>query len=170
MSRGRQGAPPSRPPVSLATGDTTVVCVGNTLMADDGVAAAVARDLEARGLPRHCSLDVRAHADMSLVGILRQSRRVIVVDAIDLGAEPGSVYRFTPEDAGIVAMRSHNTHGMGLGYAVASAKLLGAEPDVIVYGIQVGDIRPSPDTLSEQVAAAVPDVAALVSDELRRPA
>lgn len=165
---GRTAAPRSSrvPPTGRAEGGTRILCIGNTLMADDGVGAAVARAIDEAGLPEGCILDVRAHADMSIVGVLRSSDAVVVVDAVDVHAEPGSVFRFTPQQAGLTEMRSHNTHGMGLGYAVVSAKLMGSNTPVVVYGVQVGDVRPRPDSLSPAVAAAVPDVARMVVEEV----
>ncbi|MBE0477361.1 MAG: hydrogenase maturation protease [Coriobacteriia bacterium] len=150
-----------RPPAAVA-----VVCLGNTLMCDDGVAAAVARLLGSR-LPREAALHVQAHADQTLVSILRGSSAVVVVDALDAGAPPGAVFRFDPDEAGVTRTRSHNMHGMGLGYALTNARLLGADPRVVVFGVQVGDVRPAPDTLSPRVASAVPDVAELVAAEVR---
>ena len=160
---GPSGLPvPPRPEVA----PVTVVCLGNTLMADDGIGAATARELRDGGVPPGCVLDVRMYADMSLVGILRASSAVVVVDAIDAGSDPGAIFRFTPDQAGITEMRSHNTHGMGLGYAVSSARMLGVDPPVVVFGVQVGDVRPLPDTLSPAVEAAVPEVASLVREEV----
>lgn len=157
----RAGAP------GIAAPSLAIVCIGNTLMCDDGVGAAVARELERIGVPEGTALHVRQNADMGLVGLLRESAAAIAVDAVDLGAEPGTVFRFTPDEAGLTRMRSHNIHGMGLGYALTHARLLGADPEVVVFGVQPGDIRPLPDTLSTEVAASVERVAALVAEEAR---
>jgi hypothetical protein len=48
-----------------------------------------------------------------------------------------------------------------------AAQLQGACPDVIVYAVQIGDITCGFDTLTDDVAAAIPDVAAMVVAEAR---
>ena len=170
----------------------TVIGVGNTLMGDDGVGVAVVRRLLAEaghdltpehggpiaaGVGRHVpdafgpGLDavVGETAGLGLIGHFRVSRTVVVVDALDAadqGAEPGQVFRFDPDEAGVTALRSNNIHGMGVPHLVANARLTGADPEVVVYAVQVGDVRPRPDELTPEVAAAVPDVVAMIRADL----
>lgn len=145
---------------------TTVLCIGNTVMGDDGVGAAVARLLQERS-DLDVSIVVRANAELALIGYFEGDSRVIVVDAIDAGTEPGSVFRFDPDEAGVTELRSNNIHGMGVGYIVTNARLSGHRPSVIIYGVQVGDVRPRPDQLTDEVAAVVPLVAEMIAHEVR---
>lgn len=110
------------------------------------------------------SCDGLAH--MGLVRHFRESDAVVVIDAIDAGAAPGAVFRFDPDEAGVTELRSNNIHGMGVGYLLTNARLLGARPRVIVYAIQVGDVRPS-DDLTAEVAEACAEVGRMVLGELR---
>jgi hydrogenase maturation protease len=108
-------------------------------------------------------------AGLGLIGHFRESLAVIVVDALDAadqGAAPGQVFRFSPDDAGIVTLRSNNIHGMGVPHLVAHARLTGADPEVVVFAVQVGDVHPRPDTLTPEVAAAVPHVVRLIEEEI----
>lgn len=145
---------------------TTVVCIGNSLMGDDGLGAAVARELRKDGGSEGLCIVERPNADMGLIGHFSRPGRVIVVDAMDTGSPPGAVFRFDPDDVGVTELRSNNIHGMGVGFLMTSARLAGHDPDVTVYGVQVGDVRPNPDTLSEDVAAAVPEVARMVLGDI----
>jgi len=146
---------------------TTVVGIGNTFMGDDGVGPFITRLIREND---HAGLSVnvidRPNADMGMLKHFRESQRIIVIDGLDVGGEPGSVYRFTPLSAGMVSLRSNNIHGMGVGHVVASAWLCGACPDVIIYGVQVGDVRPNPDNLTPEVEDAARCVAELVEGEL----
>lgn len=144
---------------------TTVLCIGNTLMGDDGVGAAVAHELGEREVER-CRVVVRANAEMGLLKYFLDGDRIIVVDALDAGAEAGSVFRFTPDQAGVTELRSNNIHGMGIGFLVTNARLSGHDPDVTIYGVQVGDVRPIGDVLSEPVSSAVPLVAKMIAEEI----
>lgn len=149
---------------------TMVLGIGNTFMGDDGVGAVVARLVrEQTHETVGAEIMDRPNADIGVLSHFRGTPRIIVIDAIDIGAEPGSVYRFTPDDAGITSLRSNNIHGMGVGNLVAYARLAGADPEVIIYGIQVGDVRPNPDTLTPEVAQAAQEVAAMVEHELEHP-
>jgi hydrogenase maturation protease len=144
----------------------TVLGIGNTLMGDDGIGAVVVRRLAERGLAEDVRVIERAAADMGLVRYFLDSERVVVVDALDAGAEPGSVFRFDPDDAGVTALRSNNIHGMGVGYLVTNARLIGARPEVVVYGVQVGDVRPRPDSLSACVHEAVEPLVEMIERDL----
>jgi hydrogenase maturation protease len=146
-----------------------VLGVGNTLMCDDGVGVAVARALLADGgLPAGVEVVCGETAGMGLVGFFRDSDAVVFVDAIDVGEEPGTVFRFGPDEAGVTALRSNNIHGMGVGYLLTCARLAGADPEVVCVAVQVGDVRPLPDELTPPVAAALPKVVDLVRREAVR--
>jgi hydrogenase maturation protease len=148
---------------------TAIVGVGNTLMGDDGVGVQVARSLLGEGpLPDGVEVVLGETAGMALLPYFRECRSVIFVDAIDAGAEPGAVFRFDPDEAGVTRLRSNNIHGMGVGYLLTTARWTGADPEVVVLAVQVGDVRPVPDTLTPEVAAVVPEVARMAREEALR--
>ncbi len=144
----------------------TVLGIGNTLMGDDGVGAIVAREFALLDLGPDVAVVERPNAEMGLLKHFLDSDVVIVVDALDAGSEPGAVFRFTPDQAGITSLRSNNIHGMGVGFLVTNARLSGIDPHVVVYGVQVGVVGPRADSLSEPVAEAVPHVVEMVRNEL----
>lgn len=146
----------------------TVIGVGNEGMGDDGAGVLVVREIRERAEDLGAVVVLSQDAGMHLVRHFRESDAVVVVDAIDAGnAEAGAVFRFSPDDAGVTQLRSHNIHGMGLSYLVTNARLLGADPRVVVFGVQVGDVRPSMDGPSAAVAAVLPEVERLVLAELQ---
>lgn len=148
------------------TRTVTVVCVGNEGMGDDAVGMRVARGLEARAPAVPAEVVDGGMRGMGLLKYFRDSDVVIYVDAIDTEAEPGAIFRFHPDEAGVTRLRSHNIHGMGVGYLLTNARLLGRDPDVIVYAVQVGDVRPS-DDLTPEVERAAAEVERMVLDDLR---
>lgn len=145
---------------------TTVVGIGNTLMGDDGVGPVIARRLAMLELPSGVAVVERSSADMGLMRYFLESERLVVLDALDAGAEPGAVFRLDPDETGVTSLRSNNIHGMGVGFLLTNARLRGARPEVVVYGVQVGDVRPRPDELSPNVQRAVDAVVELVEREL----
>lgn len=142
--------------------------MGNTLMGDDGVGVRVAEALLQRDLGPDITVVSGGTEGMALSHYFLEAECVLVVDAIATDDVPGSVFRFAPEDVGITAMRSHTSHGLSLPSIMMAAQLRGAAPDVIIYGIQVGDITCGFDTLTPEVQAAADDVVELVAEEARR--
>ena len=141
--------------------------MGNTLMGDDGVGVRVAEALLSRDLGPDVAVVSGGTAGMALSHHFRDADRVLVVDAIAAGDTPGSVFRFTPEDAGITELRSHTSHGLSLPNIMLAARLQGAAPDVVIYAIQIGDITCGFDALTPEVEAAIPYVAEMVVAEAR---
>jgi hydrogenase maturation protease len=147
------------------TRDVRVLGIGNTLMGDDGVGSVVAHRLS-EVLPGDVTVVVGETAGFALAPHFDEADTVIVVDALDADEEPGAVFRFDPDRVGSAKLRSDTSHGIGLPYIMLSARLRGTCPDVIVYAVQVGDVRPVPDTLSPAVQEAVPDVVEMVRAEV----
>ena len=152
--------------IDAPTVAVTVIGIGNTLMGDDGVGVRVAEELQTLDHGPGAEIVVGSVAGMSLVCHLLDSRHVIFVDAIDAGDEPGSIFRFDPDDVGVTSLRSNTIHGMSVSYLVTSARMSGARPDVIVYGVQVADVSCCPDTLSPPVEDAAARVVELVTEEI----
>ncbi|HVC19884.1 MAG TPA: hydrogenase maturation protease [Vicinamibacterales bacterium] len=150
-----------------------VVGVGNPLRGDDGAGRAVARLVRARAIPAVDVIEQDGDA-ASLVDAWRQAGAVILVDALQSGAEPGSIRRFEVSHRPLPGrMFGPSTHAFGLFDAVELARALNQLPPVlIVYGIE-GQSFAMGGGLSARIQAAVPELAARVADEalaLRAPA
>ncbi len=148
----------------------TVIGIGNTLMGDDGVGVAVVQNLLpsiSTDILSSVNFIIGGTAGMGLLKHFRESDVVIVVDAIDVQAAPGTVFRFAPDEVGLVHLRSNNIHGMGVPQLIANSRLVGANPKIIVFAIQVGDVRPNDGMLTPPVRAAVERVGELVMEELQ---
>lgn len=145
-----------------------IIGIGNTLMGDDGVGVRVAEALASRDLGPDVSVVAGGTEGMALAHHFVDSDAVVVVDAIAASDTPGSVFRLTPQDAGIIELRSHTSHGLSLPNILLAATLQGTVPEVIVYAVQIGDITCGFDTLTPEVEAAIPDVCDMAADEALR--
>jgi len=148
--------------------DVRIIGIGNTLMGDDGVGVRVAEELLSRDLGAGVDVINGATDGMALTAHFADAETVIVVDAIAADDTPGSVYRFTPDDAGMTALRPHSSHGISVPSIMMAARLLGHCPEVIVYAVQIGDITCGFETLTPAVEACVTQVADMVAEEARR--
>jgi hydrogenase maturation protease len=145
---------------------TTVLGIGNEAMGDDAVGVVVAREQAARAPRLPAEVVEGGMAGMGLIRHFLTPGTVIVIDAIDTGAEPGDIFRFDPDEAGVTALRCNNIHGMGVPHLVANARLMGARPNVVVYAVQVGDVNPNAETLSQPVRDAATRVVEMVAEEV----
>jgi hydrogenase maturation protease len=90
-----------------------------------------------------------------LIDVLPRCRRLIVADACRSGPAIGTVSRFAWPDPRVRQYHNHSTHGVGLCNALELAEQLGyMPPEVEVFGIEIGDVRPL-DGMTAEVARAV---------------
>lgn len=146
----------------------TILGVGNTLMGDDGFGIFVVEDLEASALGPNVKVVTGDTAGMALLKYFLESDAVIVIDAMAADTEPGAIFRFDPDEAGVMSLRTNNIHGMGVPHLITTARLKGADPEVIVLAVQVASVVPRDRELSPPVAAVVGRVRELVAEEVRR--
>lgn len=142
-----------------------VIGIGNTLKGDDGVGVRVAEELSGRDLGPDVEVVVGHLAGMQLAPHFISAERVIVVDAIDAGDDPGSIYRFRAED-GLPMLRSNTSHGISVPELITAARLCGSSAEVTIFAVQVADVHPLADDLTPRVAAAAVEVVELVAMEV----
>ena len=147
---------------------TVVLGLGNLLLRDEGVGIHAIRGLRERELPPDVELVDGGTAALDLLAFLQRAERVIVLDAVRRGDEPGTVYRFRLEpkalQAGSVPL---SLHELSLPEALGVAQKMGIHPEVIVLGVEPQTIEPGLE-LSPQVRAALPRLLDAVCEELRR--
>lgn len=148
-----------------------VICVGNRLMLDDGIGPAIFDELsEKYSFPAQVSLVDAGCMTMDLLPAVRDNDFLIVVDAVDgTGQEPGTVFRFAPEDiADHPVMQS--LHDLRVIDLLNAAALLGYEARGICFGIQVENMSPAVVTegLTPRVYGALPLAVDAVLAELVR--
>lgn len=146
-----------------------VVCIGNNLVADDGVGHAVYSAL-AKRLPANTRLKLLGLGGMTLIGEFRGEELLIVVDAVQLGAYPGTVHvldwdKLPPGGAAV------SCHGIGIREALEVSQKLYPEvtPKIVhLVGIEGSCFDRLEESLSEEVEAAVKTAAAAVLRLLAR--
>jgi hydrogenase maturation protease len=146
---------------------TVVLGLGNLLLGDEGVGVHAARALAAAGVAGAEVLDVGT-AILDALPALERARRIVVVDAVEAGGSPGSIYRF-PIERALPGPTLAGLHGFDLTRALALAGAEDASRDVVVLGVQPARIEWSLE-LSAAVQAALPDLLSAVRAEVARPA
>lgn len=144
-----------------------IIAVGNSFYGDDGVGAAVLDHARRRGLwPQADLVDLGTDA-LALIDHLEPGGLTVVVDAANMGLDPGAVAVFGPDEVRMRIRSDHlSLHGFGLAEAFDLARRLDRLPDrVRVVGVEPA--RVEIDTgLSEAVAAAVPGIIDAINAEV----
>ncbi|MDM8006215.1 MAG: HyaD/HybD family hydrogenase maturation endopeptidase [Phycisphaerae bacterium] len=133
-----------------------ILGIGNILLRDEGVGVRVIEAMRGMDLPPGVELVDGGTAGADLLDIISDRRKVIVIDAVDAGLEPGTILRLHVEDLADAGRPLVSLHEIALTETLAAARIIGSMPDeVIIWGIQPKDLSPG-DILSAEVVSAVP--------------
>ncbi len=122
-----------------------VLGLGNLLARDDGIGVEVVRRLAERWSDRPEAHAVRfvdgGTLGLGLLDLVTGLERLIVVDAADLKARPGTI-RLIPDVAGHGGSRPLSVHEIGLADLLVAARLTGTAPVCTLIAIQPVEIGP----------------------------
>jgi len=138
-----------------------ILGVGNLLMGDEGVGVAAIRYLEEKGFAGQAELVDGGTSGFHLLGLFRNQQHLILIDAATDGRPVGTVSLIRPRYASDFPP-TLTAHDIGLKDLIESAALLGYWPEVDLITISIGDLGLMTMELSPPVAAALPQIEALV--------
>ena len=146
---------------------TLIIGLGNLLRGDDGVGVRVAQLLARQTLPNDVEVVDGGTQGLGLVNLMEGRRRMILVDAADVGKTPGEFVRFTLDKAVLRGDEQHlSIHTAGLREALLLAQALKMLPDeVVIFGVQPANLDWT-NALSPEVDATLPDLISAVLSEL----
>lgn len=149
--------------------DTMVLGVGNVLMGDDAIGAWIAESLRGEfALPANLEVVEGGTLGLELLSRLAGIERLLVVDAISLGREPGEIIRVEGEEVPRTFALKLSPHQVGLTELLAASRLTGCEPkSVVLWGMEP-ELIDVGTGFSAPVAARLPKLMAAVLDELAR--
>ncbi len=137
---------------------TLILALGNPLRGDDGIGSAALQALKERALGPHVELIDGGTAGLETALLLEGRSRVIIVDAADFAAKPGSILKrdLTARELELRPVHSDSLHAAGLLDALALAAALGTFPArVTLYGVQPLSLDYETG-LSAEARAAIP--------------
>lgn len=142
---------------------TVILGIGNELLGDEGVGVHAARRLNNEILPQQTRAVEVGTAILDTLDELEQADRIIVIDAMQNGNAPGTVYKIPLDEcSGSPCIAS--MHGFDLFRVMALAGRT-TPPPVTVFGVEPGVIDWSME-LSPPVAASLPHLLDAVRKEL----
>lgn len=149
-----------------------VLCVGNKLMLDEGIGPAIYEMLrDGYIIPENVTLLDLGCMTFDQIDLVRDCDTIITVDAVDgTDEEPGTVFRFSPDDMARHSGAMASLHDLKLVDLFDAATLLGYECEGVCLGMQVENMSPAEYTidLTARVRAALPLLCETVVAELAR--
>ena len=120
-----------------------VLGIGNSLMNDDAVGVTAIEQLQGRYLfPEGVSVVDGGTLGLDLLPLLERVSKLLIIDAIDMGAAPGALFRLAGEEVPRAFASKLSVHQMGVQDLLAVAELQGHVPEeLVVWGVQPGSIE-----------------------------
>ena len=148
---------------------TLVLGIGNILLRDEGVGVRIVEAIEQRyRLPPDVDVLDGGTAGMDLLHILAEYDQLIICDAINSNAEPGTVVTLTDDEIPAHFRTLMSPHQLGLSEVLATLKLLERGPrSVTLFGVVPEDMALGTE-LSPTLRTALDQVVDQVMAELTR--
>lgn len=145
-------------------GKTLIIGMGNLLYRDEGIGVHVIQAMEKMELPVHIELLDIGTSTMDLISYLRGMKKLIVIDAMKAGGNPGTIYKckledLLPKDEGPISL-----HEIGLIETLNMAKKMGMEMETVVIGVEPKVFDWGME-LSEEVKQKIPAIIEAVLKE-----
>jgi hydrogenase maturation protease len=145
-----------------------VLGVGNLLLRDEGFGVHVARRLMEMDLPPDVEVMDGGTGGFDLLDDIEGRDKVVFIDVVRVGEEPGTLYRFGPEALQEQSKSFLSLHDIDVGDLLKLIDVLGVKkPEILVIGVEPKDMETASLELSPELAAQVPKVIELVRKEIK---
>ncbi|WP_305045139.1 HyaD/HybD family hydrogenase maturation endopeptidase [Geoalkalibacter sp.] len=146
-----------------------VLGLGNLLMSDDALGGRVIEHLQqAYVFDEGVALLDGGTLGLDLLPRLEGIARLLLVDAVDMRAKPGTIFRLEGEEVPRAFASKLSVHQMGLKDLLAVAELHGYLPgEILLWGVQPQSIEMCLE-MTRPVREALPQVVTGILEDLRR--
>ncbi len=157
--RGGVTAPPQQ---------VLILGVGNILLRDDGFGVHLINALNGTHFPNNIRLLEAGTVSHQLIPLLHEIDYLIVIDVVEAGDTPGSLFRFSPDDMKFAQEQQVSLHQISLIDVLHMAELTGRKPKTVIIGVQPKDVTSWSLELSDELQAVIPKVKELIFQELKK--
>jgi hydrogenase maturation protease len=141
-----------------------IVGVGNLLLMDEGVGVHVVQELERRHLPSNV-LVIDGGTCPDALAYASEVDKLVIVDAVRGGGEPGTVYRLTPDDIDESDRNPLSLHEWDLMDSLKLSRYWTEDIEVVIIGVEPAQMEWGMD-LSPEVQARLPRIVEVVLREV----
>lgn len=145
--------------------DTAVIGIGNILQRDDGMGVHVIKQLEKEELPPAIELVDGGTSTLNMLSYFMDYNKIIIVDCLKAGLEPGTIYRIRPEEIAGYKNENLSIHDVQILDVVRMTNQLGKFPQVVIYGIEPKEIDFNLE-MTEIMISRIPEVIKHIKYEL----
>jgi len=143
-----------------------ILGVGNLLLSDEGVGVHIAQQMMAMEMPPEVQVVEGGTDGFGRIDVIVQAERMILIDAVKGGGEPGSIYRFEIEDCPPYPdIFKTSIHQISILEVINLSSLIGSTPRTTIIGIEPACMEMGMN-LSPVVAAKIPTVIRMVQEEV----
>ncbi len=144
-----------------------VLGIGNPLRSDDGVGIHVIEALKDENLGK--SVDIKEGlSGLDMLNAIIGYERIIMIDAIKTGGEPGTIYKLSVEDLHAQqTLHAFSTHDVDIPTMLKLGRDLypGKIPeDIVIIAVEAEDIETFSETCTPKVEKAIHDVVQLIKE------
>jgi len=147
---------------------TLIVGVGNQLMGDEGVGPYAVHNLSLLPMPENVDIIDCGSDILSIISHIDKPKKIIVIDAIRAGGEPGRIYKYHFDELNNIETNKGSAHQLQVVEALRLLKKTCpclSRCDITVIGIEPKVMKLSAD-LSKEVRDSIADLTRLVLEEL----
>jgi len=146
-----------------------VLGCGNSNMGDDGFGAEIIRILNERQENDGIEPVEVSWGGISILDHMEGQKKVIIVDAMKLGAPPGTIHRFDSDSIPMQYKGNYATlHELGILEALTIGRSIFPDrmpPEIVLIGVEAQQMEPFCLELSCPVRDSIPSVIALIIKE-----
>jgi hydrogenase maturation protease len=154
--------------VSAVRKNVVVIGLGNMLLSDEGIGVHIVRRLSSRQdkFPYVDFIDAGT-GGMAVLHLIANRTKAVIIDCAKMGAKPGTLRRFTPDEAqSVKKLSQYSLHEQDILQIINLSKQLGECPkEIIVFGIEPESIEPG-QNLSKTLADKIDTYTAEIRKEL----
>jgi len=145
-----------------------VLGVGNILLKDEGVGVKVVERMrEEYDFGDEVLFYDGATAGLDLMPVMARYGHIIIVDTVNAGDPPGSIYRFRVDEIDAKVPYKTSLHQIGMVEVFAISEAMGRKLDGVVIGVQPEDMSSWGLELTPTIEAKIPEIIEMVLAELK---
>jgi len=143
--------------------------LGNILLKDEGVGVRVIERLQEKyEFPEGVQVLDGGSRGLALLNYLEGVSKLLIVDAVQAGKEPGSLIRLANDEIPAFLSPKISPHQEGLADLLFAAKVVGLYPEeIVLWGVEPSEIETGLE-LTPLIASKVDELVEKVLEELRR--
>ncbi|MGI5922240.1 MAG: HyaD/HybD family hydrogenase maturation endopeptidase [Syntrophomonadaceae bacterium] len=145
-----------------------ILGLGNPLFQDEGLGIHMIHKLMNENITRRAELIDGGTDALALLGIVEEAEYLLIIDAVNADANPGSIRRFVGEEIPLCLAAKISVHQIGFQEVLALARLRRNLPaHLVLLGVQPQSLGWGTE-LTETVAASLPRLTEMVYEQIDR--